>query len=222
MTSAFISSRRARAVLGLALLACSAMASAQLYKWVDASGKTHFSDKPPPANARPATMAGSKVGATTSDMPYALASAMRTYPVTLWTTLACGGCDKGRAYLKSRGIPFAEKTVETARDQALLKAAGGDALPLLVVGSTSTSGYLQSQWDMVLNSTRYPTTNMLPSSYRYPDPVAAAPAAPVPPAPERDATRTAGVEENSRQDDGRRQREEAAARAPRSAPAFQF
>lgn len=218
MTSAFISSRRAGAALGLALLVCSAMASAQVYKWVDAKGKTHFSDKPPPGNAKPAAMASNKVGAATSDMPYALAAAARTFPVTLWTTSGCGGCDSGRAYLKSRGIPFTEKTVKTARDEELMKAAGGDGLPLLVVGSSQSSGYLQSQWESIINSARYPSSNMLPPSYRYPEPVAAAPAAVVPAGPDREALRAARAEE-----DDKRQRDEAAARAPRtSPPGFQF
>ncbi len=34
------------------LLALALPAWAQLYKWVDAGGKVHYSDKPPPANAK--------------------------------------------------------------------------------------------------------------------------------------------------------------------------
>lgn len=218
MTSAILSSRRARAAVGLALLVCSAMASAQVYKWVDAQGKTHFSDKPPPANAKPAAMAGSKVGAATADMPYALAMAARTFPVTLWTTSGCSACDSGRAFLKSRGIPFSEKTVKTARDEALMQAAGGDGLPLLLVGSSKSSGYLQSQWESMLDNARYPSSNMLPRSYRHPDPVAAAPAVAAPAEPDNEALLAAKAEQ-----DDKRRRDEAAARAPRTAPpGFQF
>jgi hypothetical protein len=35
------------------LLATSMPALAQLYKWVDANGQVHYSDKPPPASAKP-------------------------------------------------------------------------------------------------------------------------------------------------------------------------
>eukprot|EP01036_Dinobryon_divergens_P014582 gene14582-19714_t len=38
---------------GLALLACASTASAQMYKWKDAKGVTHYTDTPPPANAVP-------------------------------------------------------------------------------------------------------------------------------------------------------------------------
>ena len=49
-----IASGRSAAFLGLALLAAAGGASAQMYKWVDANGKTHFTDQPPPAMAKPA------------------------------------------------------------------------------------------------------------------------------------------------------------------------
>ena len=36
---------------GLFLLMCAGAASAQVYKWVDAKGLTHYSDMPPPSSA---------------------------------------------------------------------------------------------------------------------------------------------------------------------------
>lgn len=36
-------------VIALLLLACCSLAHAEVYKWVDASGRTVFSDQPPPA-----------------------------------------------------------------------------------------------------------------------------------------------------------------------------
>ena len=41
----------------LALLAVGTTAQAQVYKWVDKDGKTHFSDTPPPGGAKPITPA---------------------------------------------------------------------------------------------------------------------------------------------------------------------
>lgn len=172
---------RRSAVAGLALLLCAGAASAQMFKWIDANGKTHFTDTPPPANARsvPSKLSGAGVGTATTDMPYALATAMRNFPVTLYTTTACGGCDAGRAYLKGRGIPFSEKTVTNAADQDRLKAAGGDGnLPLFVVGSSKLTGYQQQAWDSMLNVALYPAKKILPSTYSYPAAVAAAPVPP--------------------------------------------
>ncbi len=43
--------KRLLVAIGLAL--CLALpAAAQMYKWVDASGKVHYSDKPPPSNVK--------------------------------------------------------------------------------------------------------------------------------------------------------------------------
>ena len=169
---------RRGALLGLALLLCAGSASAQLYKWVDANGKTHFSDRPPPPGARPAALKG-KVGTSTANMPYALATAMRNFPVTMYTTKPCSACDLGRSYLKTRGIPFSEITVSTAEDEAKMRAAGGDGnMPYFIVGNAKESGYLQSKWESMLDGARYPATNVLPLSYQHPAATAAAPVAP--------------------------------------------
>ena len=45
----------ARIFMALLCLAVSASAHSQMYKWVDKDGKTHYSDKPPPADAKQQT-----------------------------------------------------------------------------------------------------------------------------------------------------------------------
>lgn len=208
---------RRGAFLGLALLLCAGSASAQLYKWTDANGKTHFSDQPPPAGAKPAAIKGTAVGTTTADMPYALATAMRNYPVTLYTTKPCGGCDQGRNYLRSRGIPFTEKTVGTAEDESKLKEMGGDGrLPFFVVGSAKVTGFQQNNWESMLNVALYPATKMLPASYQYPAPVALSPVAPKPPKADVNAERIAAEQE------AERKRQQAAREASNAPPGFRF
>ena len=188
---------RRGAFLGLALLLCAGAASAQVYKWVDAAGKTHFSDTPPPDTAKVAPLkSGSAVGSASSGMPYALSSAMRNHPVTLYTTNACGGCDSGRAYLRGRGIPFTEKTVTNADDGARLRAAGGDGnLPFLAVGNAKVTGYQQGSWEAMLNAAQYPAKKILPSTYQYPAARSAAPAAPKTAQRDRAAERQAAAEQ---------------------------
>ncbi len=42
-----------RLAVAISLALCAALpASAQMYKWVDANGKVHYSDKPPPSNVK--------------------------------------------------------------------------------------------------------------------------------------------------------------------------
>lgn len=213
---------RRGAFLGLALLLCAGGASAQVYKWVDANGKTHFTDTPPPSNAKPSQIkSGAAVGAVSSDMPYALATAMRNFPVTLYTTSSCGGCDAGRAYLRGRGIPFTEKTVSNAGDEERLRAAGGDGnLPLLVVGSAKATGYQQGTWESMLNVALYPAKKVLPSTYQYPAATAANPNAPATAkAKEQDPDAEARAQAAAQAEEEARRKALAPATAP---PGFRF
>lgn len=223
MKQASLSTVRRGAFLGLALLLCAGAAQAQLYKWTDANGKTHFSDQPPPESAKPATVKTPGAGTPSADMPYVLATAMRNYPVTLYTTKTCGGCDQGRTFLRARGIPFTEKTLMTAADEAKLKELGGDGhLPFLTVGKSKVTGFSQSSWETMLNVAQYPATKALPLSYQYPAPAplveAQAPAAVAATAqkPDREALRAAAQAEAAKR------REEAAKAAPDAPPGFRF
>ncbi|MDP9109044.1 MAG: glutaredoxin family protein [Pseudomonadota bacterium] len=167
------------AVLGTLIVLASAGASAQqMYKWVGADGKVTYSDTPPPASAkRSETKAIGNSGAVATELlPYELAQAVRTSPVTLYTTGTCPACDTGRSYLSKRGIPFAEKTVSTAEDAERLKQAGSNGtLPLLVVGRAKRTGFETGAWGAMLSAAGYPETSKLPSTYRNPQAAAAAP-----------------------------------------------
>lgn len=165
------------AALGAALLMCLPSANAQMYKWIDAKGKIHYSDKPPPPSAREAPIKAGAGGSVTVPLPFELAEAARNHPVVLYTGGACGGCDQGRTYLRSRGIPFVEKTVFTAADDAKLREAGSPGqVPLLLVGRSKSVGFETSAWAALLSDAGYPSSRVLPSNYQYPPAVSAAPA----------------------------------------------
>ncbi len=165
------------ATLAVLLLLGAGPAGAQVYKWVDGKGVTHYSDTPPPA-----APAGTRVEIKSFDtgpqaeLPQELAEAVRHRPVTLYSTSPCDICDQARAMLRARGIPYTEKTVTTPEDRAVLNRAGGNGhLPLLLVGRTKQIGYEQNSWDVLLSEAGYPTQNMLPPDYRQAAPVPAAP-----------------------------------------------
>lgn len=174
-------SMRRGAWLAVVLLTAAGSASAQMYKWVDANGKTHFTEQPPPASAQPAQIKSMTATRAQVELPYALATAVRSHPVTLYTTTPCAGCDLGRAHLKNRGIPFTEKTVNNGSDEEKLKEVGGDgSLPLLLVGSNKVTGFQAARWDGALSAAQYPAQKILPKNYQYPAPQAAAPVQPKP------------------------------------------
>ena len=162
--------------LGIALLLTTGSATAQVFKWVGADGKTNYSDIPPPPTAMRAqkkSFAGNVVD--DGDLPYSLSEVAKTSPVTLYTGAKCLPCDEGRKLLDGRGIPFTEKTVASNPDIALL-GTGTVELPQLAVGSTKLRGFEASAWNASLSTAGYPESNRLPKSYRNPPPQSAAPA----------------------------------------------
>lgn len=167
--------------LALFLVLCAAVSSAQVYRWKDSQGITHFSDTPPAVPAMKIDLQPSASSAPA--LPFALAQALKDHPVTLYTTPQCAACDQGRALLQERGIPYLEKTVRNAADHAALRQAGGASqLPLLLVGRSKFIGYEQSTWDAALTAASYPLQSMLPPNYKQaaPEPAAPEPAAPGP------------------------------------------
>lgn len=162
----------ALAALCLAPLA----ATAQVYRIVGADGKVTFSDKPPvESNAKVTSPGagganGSNAAANTS-LPFELRQVAAKYPVTLYAGNDCGPCASARSMLTSRGVPFTEKTVNSNDDvQALQRLSGETSLPFLTIGGQQLKGFADSEWTQYLNAAGYPTTSVLPASYRAPAP----------------------------------------------------
>jgi glutaredoxin len=181
--------KRAHLMLALGAALCAAAADAQIYKWKDSRGVTHFSDLPPPPSVTASEM---KTPAVTAgggpELPYQLAEAVKNYPVTLYTAPRCAPCDQGRALLQARGIPYTEKTIVSAADHAALNQAGGaNQLPLLLVGRQTQVGFETGAWEAALTAAAYPAQRMLPPGYRPAPPQPAAPAANSEAAPGQDA-----------------------------------
>jgi glutaredoxin len=191
-----------RAAAGFALVVAAAAAQGQTYKWKDAAGVTHYSETPPAKGTAQVLRSEDRPAAAPS-LPYELARAMKLHPVTLYTTARCDACDQGRALLRARGIPFAEKTVNTAQDREQLQRAGGkDELPLLVVGNRPVTGFTAGAWNDALDAASYPRKTMLPPDYRTGATEAAAPASlpsPPPRLPEAKAPDAAAAQAEQQQ-----------------------
>ena len=145
-------------------LACGA-AYAQMYRWVDKDGKTHYTQEPPPADAKNVEKLPLRGGAGTAgpmsygDLPYASQTAARNYPVTLYTTPDCGApCDQARALLVRRVVPFKEISVQRQQDVEGFKAAGGTQVPYIIVGSQKQAGFLEETYSAILDTAGYPAS----------------------------------------------------------------
>ena len=161
----------ATSVVGASLLLLATVAQAQqVYRIVGADGRITFSDKPSPStsDAKVTSAGGASRGSLASGtLPYELRQVAAKYPVTLYTGDNCGPCASARAMLTARGIPFAEKTVNTIDDaQALQRISGDSALPFATVGGQQLKGYADTEWTQFLNAAGYPASSALPTNYR--------------------------------------------------------
>ena len=166
----------------LTMLTHGAAQAQTLYRIVGPDGRITFSDKPPVAASKvtPLSAESKDTGASGATLPYELRQVAAKYPVTLFTSKECMPCDEGRTLLRSRGIPFSEKTVNSNDDaESLKRLADTNSLPLLTVGSQQIKGYSATEWTQYLSAAGYPEKSKLPASYRYAEPsplVAAKPA----------------------------------------------
>lgn len=166
-------------IVALMLIAASGAAQAdQLYRWVDQDGHVHYTDQPPPPQARSGER--KRLGDRPGEVPgpYALQQAMKNFPVTLFIAKECGeGCKAAQAYLNRRGIPFTQK--DARQDVDALKALTGGALevPVATVGSNVLRGYEEGAWKTTLDAAGYPSTA---AGTAAPAAAAAKPATPTP------------------------------------------
>ena len=146
-----------------ALAASAVLAQSNVYRWVDKDGKIHFSDSPPPADAKESSQRTMGGGYTDREYPYAVQQAMKKNPVTLYTAPSCGDpCTSGRQLLSDRGIPFSERNAEGNLNvqQELKKLVGGLEVPVLVIGESTIKGYDSGQWSAALGDAGYPRTRL--------------------------------------------------------------
>ena len=151
------------------LLACMAIVSmdvqaGELFRWVDKSGKVHYSDVPPADVTDVERKKLSGASPQGEDLPFETLRAQQNFPVTLYVTNGCGApCNQARSLLNKRGIPFSEKTLKTQEEiDAFYKTSGSNGTPTLAIGKNYLSGFLESRWNSELDVAGYPKT----ASYR--------------------------------------------------------
>lgn len=163
--------------LTLACTLCVASAHAQLYKSVGADGRITYGDRPAANAVRTEKKQLTDSVVDNSSLPFELAQVVKASPVTLYTGSNCPPCAQARTLLGARGIPFAEKSVTSNADIALVSGNAATStidLPQLQVGQSRLRGFDSSGWNASLTAVGYPTWSSLPNSYKNPSPRAAA------------------------------------------------
>lgn len=160
------------AAISAAMLLLAVPSQAQtIYRLVGPDGKVTFSDKPPTTSGKASTTsgAGRPQSADGAALPFELRQISSRFPVTLYTSDNCAPCNAGRTLLNRRGVPFTEKTVNTAEDAgALQRISGESSLPFLTVGGQQIKGYSDAEWTQFIDAAGYPPSSQLPAGYRNP------------------------------------------------------
>lgn len=195
-----LSRRPGLALFAVCLAACAVSAQAQQYRWLDEKGRVQYTDTPPPPGAKDVRKKNLSAGAAAAPAePYAVQVARKNYPVTLYSSPDCGDwCDKARALLNQRGIPFTEVSAATAEQvDELRKITGANTVPTMLVGKSVHKGFAADDYHRALDVAGYPAAGLLPPRNQAappppkPEPVQAAPQAPADAAPGTNASTAA-------------------------------
>lgn len=158
-----------------ALLCATGPAAAQkVYRIVGPDGKVTFSDRAPTTDT-PSQNVGSAntstsaapTGTNLNGLPLEVKQAASKYPLTIYTTKDCSGCDSARRYLQNRGVPYSEKTI-TSNDEvkALQKLNNDGTVPFATLGGQHLKGFSENDWGSYLDAAGYPAKSQLPASYQ--------------------------------------------------------
>ena len=142
---------------------------ADMYKWIDENGISHFSDAPPddtghsgietlPAYTTPENNGYPQDNHSTENesMDNSLnpADTAQIYPsaitpkVELYTTSWCPWCKKAKAFFRSRGIAFIEYDIEKDKEAARRKARldRQQGVPFAVINGKGVNGYNETAY----------------------------------------------------------------------------
>lgn len=137
----------------LLALTCALPAQAEIYKWVDADGKSHFSSSKP---ANPVSIENRNELEVKSPQPAPPDQKVQPAAapkVDLYITSWCPYCKKAMAYLRKNDIVFTAYDIEQDLDAAARKKTldpGYSGIPLAVINGTAIRGFSEAQYQQAL------------------------------------------------------------------------
>lgn len=136
-------------LLLLALLILSPLSHAgPIYKWVDAKGNLHFSDRDP--GNQQAEKIELKPISTFETVSYQRSPVDTGKEVIIYTTSWCGYCKKATAYFRQKGIAFTERDIEQDPAAARqFKQLGASGVPVILVGDRRMNGFSAAGFEQI-------------------------------------------------------------------------
>jgi glutaredoxin len=118
------------------------------YKWVDADGVTHYSEKPPAEGGGNAV--NIDVTPAMEGAPAGSAAGPTSRPVTIYSAEWCGVCKQAKQYFHLHQVVYTEYDVEkSAKGMADFKKLHGRGVPIILVGNDRMDGFSPSRFEQM-------------------------------------------------------------------------
>ena len=148
-------------ILTILIVFC-ADATADIYKWTDASGKVHYGDRPEAADD--AEKLDIKIksfeGVTIRNYSYPSRSSKsrttstgsQSQKVVMYSTSWCKYCKKAKEHFKKNRIDFVEYDIEKDKKaKREYDRLGGKGVPVILVGNKRMNGFSAEGFDAIYN-----------------------------------------------------------------------
>lgn len=137
------------ALASILLLVTSTLVHAEIFRWVDESGRVHFTDSPP--SDKQVEEVTLKINSYTAVEVIPLLERLgKDGKVVIYTATWCGYCAKAKKYFRQNKIPYVAYDVEKNRigknDFKLLK---GKSVPIIIIGNRRMNGFNVARFDML-------------------------------------------------------------------------
>ena len=139
----------------LLLALASPLSHAQLYKWVDDQGNTHYGDSPPEdADLKNITGEVSSYSSVSVE-PYEFDPKLISAPVSaksviMYSTAWCGYCRQAATYFRKNKIPFTEYDIEKSEKGARdYKRLNGRGVPVILIGRKRMNGFSVDRFNQI-------------------------------------------------------------------------
>lgn len=128
--------------------------NAEIYKWIDGNGKTHFTDRPP-SDVKTETITPKINSYSAVSVTPLITRLGHDDKVVIYSAEWCGYCNKAKKYFRKNKIPYVAYDVEKSRrgrmDYKLLK---GRSVPIIIVGKKRMNGFNIARFEKLYRETQ--------------------------------------------------------------------
>lgn len=141
-------------LLASLLLAPLTAPGGEVYKWIDANGKTVYGNKPPQdaqlkeIKGNISSFSSVSVESFKYDPKLITSGKGKSKTVIMYSTSWCGYCKKAARHFRKNNIPFKEYDIEKNKQAAkAYKKLNGRGVPVILVGKKRMNGFNAKRFD---------------------------------------------------------------------------